>query len=82
MSPETTASRQGETGRIYYTRQYGWRNSGQPRFFDSPEALIKTFSGTLARKATKLKTPRLGKAAAKTRAKKPAPKKRRVSKAA
>ena len=50
-------------GLMYYERN-GWRGHGQQRFYDSPEALIKEFGGTLARK-TGLKKPRLAKAASK-----------------
>ncbi len=45
-----------EVGRMYYERN-GWRSHGQPRFYDSPEALILAFGGALAR-AVGLKKPR------------------------
>ena len=44
-----------ETGRMYYERN-GWRQNGQPRFFDSPEALVAAFGGTVARKVGLKKT--------------------------
>ena len=67
-----------ETGRVYYTRA-SWRDHGQPRFFDSPEALIVAFGGAIARKVG-LKKPR-GKVAAKstTRAAKKAPRKTKTA---
>src|SRR5271165_6431605 len=48
-------------GLMYYERN-GWRGHGQQRFYDSPEALVTAFGGTLARK-TGLKKPRLAKTA-------------------
>ena len=42
-------------------RKNGWRGHGQPRFLDSPEALILTFGGALALKV-RLKKPRTLKA--------------------
>ena len=59
-----------EVSRTYYERN-GWRDHGQPRFFDSPEALILAFGGTIARKVG-LKKPRAKVEAKPARAKKPA----------
>jgi hypothetical protein len=39
-----------EADRVYYARVYGWREKGQPRFFDSPQALLVAYGFKLGRK--------------------------------
>ncbi len=74
-----------ESGKVagftYYTRT-SWRNPGQPRFFASPEALLKAYGGTLARKTGLVKKPRLAEATPKKRAVAKPVKKRRLKKVA